>query len=165
MLADVDPAAVSKKRPLPLPLEPSLLLNVAYRIIGSDDHGGFELNALFGLGWMNILNRVSYQDCPPEIASDDSSDADEDLWGHSFKEDELVCKEDTLDDSNGGWDGTDAAPQNFFRKSGPFGIELGLDGYLWFVDNFGINFGLIADVLMPDFVLNFDIQAGIAVRF
>ncbi len=157
-------AAVSKNRPKPNPLEPSLLLNVAYRIVGSDDHRWFELNALFGLGWMNILNRVSYQDCQPEKAGDNSSDEDEDLWGHSFEENELICDEDTLGD-DGGWGGKDPRSENFFRKSGPFGVELGLDGYVWFVDNFGLNFGLLADVLMPNFVLNFDIQAGIAVRF
>ena len=167
MLADAAKTAVSKNRDVPRSMEPSLLLNVAYRIVGSDDHSGFELDALLGFGWMNILNRVSYQDCPPEIASDDSDDIDgaEDLWGHSFKEDELVCEEDSLDDSNGGWDGSDATAQNFFRKSGPIGVELGVDGYVWFVDNFGLNFGLIADVLFPSFVLNFDIQAGIALRF
>ena len=141
------------------------MLSAAYRIIGSDDHRLFELNALFGLGWMNFLHRVSYQDCPPEIAGDNSSDADEDLWGHEFDEGELVCKEDTLDDSNGGWDGSDAAPQNFFRKSGPFGIELGLDGYVWFASHFGLNFGIIVDILMPTFAGNIEVKLGPALRF
>ena len=166
MLADApDPAAVSRKRPKPSAVEPSLLLSVAYGLVGSDDYSGFELSVLAGLGWMNILHRVSYQDCPPEIASDNSSDADKDLWGHEFEEGELVCKEDSLDDGNGGWDGSDATAQNFFRKSGPFGIELGLDGYYWFVDNFGINFGIIVDVLMPNVSVNVDFKLGPAIRF
>jgi hypothetical protein len=55
---------------------------------------------------------------------------------------------------------------HYFRKSGPVGIEVGLDGYYWFVNNFGINFGLVLDIPFPnEFALNLDVQAGLAFQF
>lgn len=127
---------------------PSVLANLSYRLAG-DSHEGFQLLLLTGLGWMNAYHRVEYSDCPP--VEDDEGD--------------LSCDPDVLDSSDE-WDpGEGVEASHFFRHAGPFGIELGLDGYYWFTANVGLNFGLVADLLLPDMALNFDLNALMSFRF
>jgi hypothetical protein len=143
-----------------LPIAPSVLVAASYLIAGPRPGGkGFELHFIGGLGYSVMYNRVSYQDCTPILADGDGEMAD----GTSYEDGEIICDPDDVDED--GWTGENAISQNFFRKSGPFGIELGLDAYYWFIPQFGINFGLMADALMPDFVLQFDLSLGFAFRF
>jgi hypothetical protein len=132
------------------PLAPSIYLSGSYRIAG-EGFDGFQLHVLLSAGWANYFHKVPYQDCRPvEVGSGDDV--------------EVVCDpEDTK--SNGDWNGKNPEEKAYFRKAGPVGVELGLDGYYWVVDNFGINFGLIAGILFPTFALNFDLNVGLALRF
>jgi hypothetical protein len=160
-----DPAAVSKDRPKPLVLEPSISAMVSYRLVGADDDTGFQLLFIGGIGWMNFLSKVEYKDCNGVPAEGDGEIENEDGdVVFEYKEDELVCDPDTVDEYYK-WSGSKGRVTHFFRKAGPVGVELGLDGYYWFIDNLGINFGLNVDVLFPNFLLNIDIQAGLAFQF
>jgi hypothetical protein len=162
-----DTAAVSKGRKKPLGLEPSLAAMVSYRLVGAESDNGFQLLFVGGFGWMNFLSRVQYKDCTPYVPEEDGTTQD----NVDYNSGELVCAddqfgtdyEDWVDDH--GWNGNSGRVTHFFRKAGPVGVELGLDAYYWFINNFGINFGLTADILFPSFLLNIDIQAGLAFQF
>jgi hypothetical protein len=163
-----DVAAVSKNRAKVWGLEPSLLVGVSYRLVGADNDTGFQLLFQGFFGWMNILHRVQYKDCTPvkggtEDWDDDDTNGNQTKDGFTYKEGELICNQDNVTDQ--GWNGEDWKGTHFFRNAGPVGIELGLDGYYWFVNNFGINFGLDIDLPFPKFALNIDVQAGLAFQF
>jgi hypothetical protein len=139
---------------------PAGLVSVAYRLVGEESPEGFQLHFLGGLGGGMIYHRVPYSDCKEYEIDDTHPWYDED--GPS---DQTGCSDDALDD-DGDWNNQDDVVQKpFMRRAGLFIGELGLDGYYWFAPAFGFNFGLLVDVLAPDFALNFDVHIGIALRF
>jgi hypothetical protein len=62
-------------------------------------------------------------------------------------------------------DSSYAVTRNGFRKSGFLGVELGVDANFWLTKNFGLNLGVMFDVLFPTFAFNMDFQGGVALRF
>lgn len=146
------------------PLLPSVFANFAYRLVG-EKPDGFELYSLFGLGWANLQHRVTFQDCRAVDISEDTSHPWYDPAKAESGETQIACEEESLGENDQWIVGKDAEKRVYFRKAGPFGIELGIDGYYWFADSFGFNFGVILDALIPKFALNLDVQAGIAFRF
>lgn len=158
-----------------LPVGPAGLVAVGYRLVGEEEPSGFQLHFLGGLGGGMIYHRVPYKDCKAyeiEYAEDDedTEDSDHPWYDDVFSNDNddgdtaEVCSENAIDDS-GNWDASDQEATTYFRRAGLFVAELGIDGYYWFVPAFGLNFGLLVDILAPDFALNFDVQIGIALRF
>jgi hypothetical protein len=155
-----------------MPFAPLVLASLAYRFVG-EGSDMFELSALFGLGGGIIQHRVPYQDCEPAYVEEDDPWYDEDL---DDSVQQIGCKQPregdpiVIDrDNNWDWvgpvDDPDAKEKAYFRESGQFGMEVGLDSYIWFVNNFGLNIGVMIDVLVPDFALNIDFQLGLALRF
>ncbi|MBW2277381.1 MAG: hypothetical protein JRF63_07805, partial [Deltaproteobacteria bacterium] len=146
-----------------LPLGPAGLVAVGYRLVGEEEPTGFQLHFLGGLGAGMIYHRVPYSDCKEyEI------DEDHPWWDDDIDGDQTGCDDDALEEDDGSynWDNaTDAIDKAYFRRSGMFVAELGIDGYYWFAPAVGLNFGLLVDILAPEFALNFDVQVGIAVRF
>ncbi|MCP4605438.1 MAG: hypothetical protein GY847_33775 [Proteobacteria bacterium] len=146
-----------------LPLAPAALASFGYRLVGDGDDK-FELDTLVGIGGGVIQHRIPYEDCQPYRVSSDT--------GHSWHESDdqgfvldVGCTETALDNDNI-WNKTEIVQKSFFRQAGKMVIEVGVDSYIWFIRNFGMNIGVIADVfLVPDFALNFDFQLGLAVRF
>ena len=125
------------------PIAVSVIANVSYRIVGENKAKGFQMMAVAGFGWMNIMHRIPFDDCRTVNAADGQ------------------CADPA------GWylDANDIIKRNGFRKSGFLGVELGLDMYYWLHKNVGINLGAIFDIAFPVFALNLDVQAGVAFRF
>jgi hypothetical protein len=153
------------------PLGPAGLVAVAYRLVGEEEPSGFQLHFLGGIGAGMIYHRVPYSDCPQQLIEyGDSGDSVHPWYDDAFGSDAedgdtaIVCKDSTID-SDGNWDNSEPVSKPFMRRAGLFMAELGIDGYYWFVPAFGLNFGLLVDVLAPEFALNFDVQVGLAVRF
>ncbi len=164
-----------------LPIAPTVLASMAFRMVG-EGTDKFELDGLVGLGGGIIYHRIPYKDCKKWTLSpgspwyDDSDGAPDEQYGCSqYYNDESDDEYETamgapswgaLDRTTDAWDGvTQAVDKAFFREAGKFVIEAGIDGYIWFVNNFGLNVGIIADIYIPEFALNFDFQLGVALRF
>ena len=63
------------------------------------------------------------------------------------------------------WPGAEQALSQGIQFLSKYFHDKEYDGYYWIVERFGLNFGIFADLLAPDFALNFDFQAGLAFRF
>ena len=128
-------------------LAPSVIANASYRILGSNAIKGVQLLGVFGLGWMNVMHRITFDDCAMQ----------------DINESDLTYTCSPLD-----WyeqDSSYAVTRNGFRKSGFLGVELGVDANFWLTKNFGLNLGVMFDVLFPTFAFNMDFQGGVALRF
>ncbi|MDJ0763109.1 MAG: hypothetical protein QNJ97_08990 [Myxococcota bacterium] len=169
-----------------MPLAPTGLANVAFRIVG---HGSktFELTGLIGVGGGVIQYRVPYEDCAEFIIHDpnspESSQQNVNPWVDPRKLNQVQTgcnwkaidsyqrwKEDGYDDiwyGTNAWDkSTDRIIKVYFQEAGKLVGEIGLNSYVWIVKNFGLNLGVFADAyFLPDFALNFDLQFGPAFRF
>lgn len=131
---------------------PAGLANLSYRLKG-EGHDGFQLLLLTGLGYAEFYHRVVYQDCETVLNEDT---------------DELQCNKDDMETTEEGdirWNGENPVEKVFFREGGKFAIEAGFDGYYWFTSNFGLNFGLIFDFLVPDVAINLDVNFLVSFRF
>lgn len=126
-------------------ITPSVVVNAAYRIAGNSAEKGFQMFGVIGFGWLNIMQRVPFEDC---------FDFHEDENGNE------VCTHEDWQQRDGGKMST-----NGFRKAGNLGAEFGFDMNYWFARNIGINVGTIFDVLFPEFTINLDLQMGLALRF
>ena len=159
-----------------MPFAPSVLALASFRVVGPDDGTGFQLHVLAGLGFGIFQSRVEYKDCTPvnpdQYYDGDIPDADPDKDGNqttdgvTFGDNQMICDPDQVDED--GWDGGDGRITHFFRQVKGFDVELGMDGYYWFIDNFGINFGVTLDgIFGPTGIIipNIDIQAGLAFQF
>jgi hypothetical protein len=130
------------------PIAPSVIANASYRLAGGDKPKGFELTALFGLGWMNIMHRIPFDDCANTVSDPDNPNG-------------IVCDPQYPK----WWETGDYIQRNGFRKAGFLGVEVGLDMYFWVSKSFGFNLGTIFDIPFPTFAVNLDLQGGIALRF
>lgn len=150
-----------------LPVAPIGLLSVGYRIVGSGKDR-VELTANVGLGGGLMYHKLSYKDCNPVLNYD----------GHPWypqDTDGMVCDEQWINPNTTEWVGPrndpatgqpNAYDQTYFRTAGYFVGEVGLDFIFWAIRNFGINVGIAVDVLAaPNFAVNGDFQAGVAMRF
>ncbi|MDD5308822.1 MAG: hypothetical protein PHU25_16025 [Deltaproteobacteria bacterium] len=156
----------------------SILANLSYRLVG-EGYEGFHLLSLFGLGWANFLHKVPYQDCRGrQLTSADMksrTSLKDDVYPTVDPEVRKQIAQDIYDngstvvcenlDNKGNWDYSNPVDKNFYRNSGMFGIEAGIEMYYWFGKYFGINAGIVLDFLVPTIALNFDAQAGFALRF
>jgi hypothetical protein len=160
---------------------PAGLVNLSYRLVGTEPNG-FQLLSVFGLGGGYFLHRVPYQDCTgkkltaKDLSSTSANDpklnanlfpnVDQDVRD-SIAQDirdngsTIVC--DSLD-KKGNWDYKNPVDKAFFKMSGPFIIEAGIEMY-YFWKHFGLHAGIMIDALVPDFALNFGAQFGFALRF
>jgi hypothetical protein len=137
------------------PVRPLVLANLSYRLVGGKVGSGFELYGLFGLGGGIIQHKVEYKDCPPQYLDEENT--------------QIGCHKQSLDTTKPDepiWDPTRlSVDKAIFREAGKFSAELGLEMYFWFGKYVGLNFGLIFNLLAPDFALNGDVQGGLAFRF
>jgi hypothetical protein len=142
---------------------PAGLVNGAYQFLG-DPEDTFQLVALVGIGGGVFYHRVPYRDCTGVIADETSGHPQ---YPSGITGEETLCDPDSLEPGPDGeltWDMASGEDRAYFRKAGYFVGELGLDSYVWFNEFLGLNFGVVADVLAPEFAVNFDVQAGLAVR-
>ncbi|MBN2717849.1 MAG: hypothetical protein JXX14_18515 [Deltaproteobacteria bacterium] len=133
---------------------PSVVANLGYRIAGSNAEKGFQMFAVFGFGWVNIMHRIPFTDCAV-YSTDEDGDHCQDA---PVENGETVVP----------WydDPSMQVTTSGFRKAGFLGAEFGLDMNYWFVRNLGVNFGTIFDVTFPaNVTLNLDVQLGLALRF
>jgi hypothetical protein len=158
-----------------LPLAPTVLGNIAFRMVG-DGTKKFELDGLIGLGGGVVQHRIPYSDCYPyELNEGDpwyNKNLDEDVvqigcrQGYWDEKDENGDSDGSLDKYTDAWSGfIDEVERYYFRRAGYFVAEVGLDSYIWFINSFGLNIGAMADFYLPVFSLNFDFQVGVAFRF
>jgi hypothetical protein len=138
-------------------LAPSVIANASYQIAGANTAKGFQMLGVFGLGWMNFMHRVPFDDCGSNAPVDSAGN----IIDNAANANSFVCYNDNWYEA----DPPDVMTRNGFRKSGFLGVELGLDTYFWLTKNFGFNIGAMLDVLFPTFALNADIQGGVALRF
>ncbi len=150
-----------------LPVAPLGLVTVGYRIVGKGKDR-FELSAQVGLGGGLMYHKLTYKDCNPVYQYE----------GHPWfpDEDGLVCDESWINGQTVEWVGPADDPnsptgknyydQTYFRTAGYFVGEVGMDMIFWAIRNFGINLGIAFDFLAaPNFAINGDVQAGVAMRF
>ena len=142
------------------------LVTVGYRVLGNGTDL-VDLTVIAGLGGGVMYHKLTYPDCNPVVSGDGHP------WAN-YDTDGLVCDADQLNNVTHEWLGpsTDAEglpnyyDQTYFRKAGYFVGELGLDLNLWVIRNFGVNIGIAVDFLAaPNFAINGDVQAGVAMRF
>lgn len=129
---------------------PSVLVNAGYRIAGTNAEKGFQMFGVFGMGWVQIMQRIPFKDCK--------------------EYQEVVEGGETVErcsDPEGWFDDPNAKlSTSGFRKAGFLGVEFGLDMNYWFVRNVGVHVGTIFDITFPENVtVNLDVQAGLALRF
>ena len=129
---------------------PSVLVNAGYRIAGTNAEKGFQMFGVFGMGWVQIMQRIPFKDCK--------------------NYNEVVVNGETVEqcsDPEGWYDDPDAKlSTSGFRKAGYLGVEFGLDMNYWFIRNVGVHVGTIFDITFPENVsVNLDVQAGLALRF
>ncbi len=136
-------------------------VNLGYRVVG-DNSSVFELFTVLGLGAGQLTHRIPYEDCLPYEV-----DPGHPLAGTGAS---VSCNAEALEQNEDGdyvWNRVDDVQEEaFFRKAGLFVVEAGLESYVWFGEHFGLNVGVLADMLVGDnFALNFDLQLGLATRF
>ena len=143
------------------PLVPSVIANMGYRIAGSNAEKGFQMFAILGFGWVNIMHRIPFTDCK---VWGDTEDGGVGCLNQDENENDLVDSEGHL---LKWYQVPDAqVTTNGFRKAGYLGAEFGFDMNYWFARNLGLNVGTIFDVTFPKKVtVNLDIQLGLALRF
>jgi hypothetical protein len=144
---------------------PAVLVNLTYKFFG-EGLDGLQLHILGGLGGGVLYHHLTYDDCEGEIYDDPD---DSNLYPDDGEGKMRLCANDAVEENDDGewvWNGEDnSVERDYFRQAGYFIIEAGLEGNYWFTDNVGLNFGLVADMLVPEFALNFDLQVGLALRF
>ena len=161
--------------PQVMKLAPAVLATAAFRFVG-DNTSMYELDGLFGLGGGVIQHRIPFDDCremwlnPGDPWWDFNSEAGENQTGCDQNYNTTLNPElgepGALDPNTNAWDGMNQKVEKaFFRKSGYFMIELKIDNYLWLTSLFGLNLGVVVDILVPVFALNLDFQAGVVFRF
>ncbi len=153
-----------------LSFAPTILAVVAFRIVGNRSDT-FELDAQFGLGAGVIYHKINYTDCRKNTWNEtyEWDDPDRPIWYNpDLPPPQSGCSDESLTE-DGRWnfeDEADGEDKHFYLQSGKFVAEVGFDSYIWIIDNFGINIGLMIDAYMGShFALNFDIQVGPSVRF
>ncbi len=132
------------------PIRPGVLANLAYRFVGDRVGSGFELYGVFGLGGGVFQHRVEFKDCP--AVRDDQGN--------------IKCNPQYVDPNTGQWDQERISEKKaFFRESGKFIAELGIDMYFWFGKYVGLKVGIMFNLLAPEFAINADAGGGLAFRF
>lgn len=180
------PLDLAHRADVPL-VTPLGLANLAFKAVGKPNRG-YELDLLVGVGGGIIMHKVRYPDCRP--VEWDSAHP----WRSASNRAEGVCANvyvnpndanDTFQniDPYNEWVGPSNAEDNarlaamtpagrndfqsaYFRRSGYWAIELGVDQYFWYHENMGVHLGVLLDVLViGNVAYHGDIQLGLATRF